>query len=56
MSFNLDNALHGVQDARCALMLESRTFTTPEQIEALENMDKSLNEVEQKILIMEPEK
>jgi len=56
MTFNLDNALHGVQDARTALMLESGSFNTPEQMEALTAMQESLNEVEQKILIMESEK
>lgn len=56
MTLNLDNALHGVQEARTALMLESGTFNTPEQMEALESMQESLNEVEVKIKIMENEK
>ncbi len=54
MSQHLDNALHGLQEARCALMLE--TGDTPEQIEALEAMQQLLNDVEARILVMEPEK
>lgn len=50
MTYNLDNALRAVQDARTAIMLETNNpVNRKEQEEALENMQTLLNEVEDMI-------
>ncbi len=49
MSFNLDNALHGVQEARTAVMLATADADTFEQEDELEVIQKLLNEAERKI-------
>lgn len=49
MTQNLDNALHGVQDARCAIMVETASAATIEQEQALEAIQMKLNEVEDMI-------
>ncbi len=56
MTFNLDNALHGVQAAREALRVQGRNYNSLEHTTDLEACDGLLNEVEQKIVIMENEK
>ncbi len=47
MSFNLDNALRGIQDARTAIMLE--TGSSPKDMADLIDCELQLNEVEQKL-------
>ncbi len=49
MPSNLDNALHGVQEARCAIMIVSGDADTLEQEDALEDIQLKLNEVESMI-------
>ncbi len=50
MTLNLDNALHGVQEARTAIFLETgNPLTTMEQEQALEDIQTKLNEVEDMI-------
>ncbi len=49
MTYNLDNALHGVQEARTAVMLETADADTLEQEDELEVMQRLLNEAEVKI-------
>ncbi len=51
MSFNLENALHGVQESRTAVMLESGDAETHEQMDALKKIEDLLNRVE--VLIKE---
>lgn len=46
MTQNLDNALHGVQEARTAIMVETGDADTLEQEDALEDIQIKLNEVE----------
>ena len=46
MNTNLDNALHGVQEARTAIMVETGDADTLEQEDALEDIQVKLNEVE----------
>ncbi len=46
MTQNLDNALHGVQEARTAIMVETSDAETLEQEDALEEIQTLLNEVE----------
>ncbi len=46
MTFNLENALHGLQEARTALVLESgNALNTIEQEEALETMEDLIDSV-----------
>ena len=50
MTLNLDNAIHGVRDVRCAIMLETgNPLATMEQEQALEDIQAKLNEVEDMI-------
>ena len=49
MTQNLDNALHGVQEARTAIMIETGDAETLEQEDALEDIQLKLNEVESMI-------
>ena len=49
MSQTLDNALHGVQEARTAIMIETGDADTLEQEDALEAIQVKLNEVEEMI-------
>ena len=56
MTQNLDNAFRGVQEARTALRLERDEPNTSEQLLSLVACDGLLNEVEQKILVLENEK
>ena len=49
MTQNLENALHGVQETRTALMIETGNADTLEQEDALEAIQVKLNEVEAKI-------
>lgn len=49
MTSNLDNAIHGIQEARTALMIESGDVGTPEKMDAVEAMQVKLNEVEEMI-------
>ncbi len=49
MTYNLNNALHGLQEARAALMLETGDAETLEQEDALEEIQVLINEVERKI-------
>ncbi len=50
MTYNLENALHGVQEARTAIMLETGApLNTDEQEAALEDIQELLNIVEAKI-------
>lgn len=51
MTQNLENALHGVQEARTAIMVETANAATQEQEDALEDMQLKLNEVEDMIRI-----
>ena len=46
MTQNLENALHGVQEARTAIMVETGDAETLEQEDALEEIQVKLNEVE----------
>lgn len=46
MNANLDNAIHGIQEARTALMVETGDAETLEEMDALEGMQARLNEVE----------
>lgn len=46
MTQNLDNALHGVQEARTAIMVETSNADTLEQEDALEEIQIKLNEAE----------
>lgn len=47
MTLNLDNALHGLQECRTALFLETGGAETHEQMDALTAMQEKLNEVEE---------
>ena len=50
MTQNLENALHGLQEARTAIFLETgNPRNTLEQEEALEDMQTMINEVESMI-------
>ena len=49
MTYNLENALHGVQEARTAIMLATADADTLEQEDELEVMQRLLNEAEVKI-------
>ena len=49
MTYNLDNALHGVQEARSAIMLETADADTLEQEDALEAVQVLINEAESMI-------
>ncbi len=51
MTYNLYNALHGVQEARTALMLENGEAETLEEIDAIKEMEELLKEVERKIKV-----
>ena len=46
---NLENALHGVQEARTAIMIQTADGDTLEQEQALEDIQTKLNEVEDMI-------
>ena len=46
MTYNLENALHGVQESRIAVMLESGDAETHEQMDALKKIELLLNQVE----------
>ena len=49
MNQNLENAVHGVQEARCAIMVQTGDAGTMEQEQALEAIQVKLNEVEDMI-------
>lgn len=49
MTQNLENALHGLQDARTAIFLETGKTNTMEQEETLEAMQIMINQVEDMI-------
>lgn len=50
MTYNLDNALHGVQEAHTAIFLEiSAPLNTDEQEQALGEIQDALNRVEEMI-------
>lgn len=49
MTYNLDNAIHGIQEARTAIMLESGDAETHKQMDALKKIEKLLNRAEVKI-------
>ncbi len=49
MTYNLENALHGVQEARTAIMLATADADTLEQEDELEAIQRLLNEAETKI-------
>ena len=51
MTENLDNAIHGVQEARTAIMVETGDAETIEEEDALEVIQRMLNEVEEKIKV-----
>ena len=51
VSFNLENALHGLRESRTAIMLESGDAETHEQMDALKEIEDLLNQGE--ILIKE---
>ncbi len=51
MNQNLDNAIHGIQESRTAVMLESGDAETHEQMDALKKIELLLNQVE--VLIKE---
>lgn len=51
MNRNLANALHGLQECRTAIMIETGDAETHEQMDALTDMENKLNEVE--VLIKE---
>ncbi len=46
MTPNLDNAIHGLQDARAAIFIETGSVDTLEQEAALEAIQKLINEAE----------
>lgn len=46
MTQNLDNALHGLQEARAAIFIETGRDNTMEQEEALEAIQVLINEAE----------
>ncbi len=46
MTYNLDNAIHGLQEARAAVMLESGDADTLEQEDAIEAIQVNINETE----------
>ncbi len=47
MTLNLDNALHGIQEARTAVFLETGApLNTDEQEQLLEDISEKLNEAE----------
>ena len=46
MTQNLDNALHGLQEARTGVFLETSKDNTMEQEEALEAIQMKINEAE----------
>ena len=46
MTPNLDNAIHGLQEARAAIFIETGSADTLEQEDALEAIQKVINEVE----------
>lgn len=47
MTQNLDNALHGLQECRAAIFVETADADTHEQMDALTEMENKLNEVEE---------
>ena len=49
MTPNLDNARHGLQEARAAIFIETGRDNTMEQEEALEAIQMKINEVEDMI-------
>lgn len=49
MNQNLNNAIHGLQEARTALMLESGDADTLEQEDSIEEIQVLINEAEAKI-------
>ena len=51
MNRNLDNALHGLQETRTAIMLETGEAETHEQMDALKEIEDLLNQGE--VLIKE---
>ncbi len=52
MTQNLDNALHGIQEARCAIMVETgNPLNSQEQEDTLEDMQIKINEVEDMIKV-----
>ncbi len=51
MTYNLENALHGLQETRTAIMLELGDAETHEQMDALKKIELLLNQVE--VLIKE---
>ena len=51
MNRNLDNAIHGIQESRTALMIESADAETHEQMDALKEIEDLLNQAE--VLIKE---
>ncbi len=51
VSFNLENALHGLQEARTAIMLKTGEAETHEQMDALKEIEDLLNQGE--VLIKE---
>ncbi len=46
MSLNLDNAIHGIQESRTAIFLESGEAETHEQMDALKEIELLLNKAE----------
>lgn len=51
MPQNLDNAVHGIQESRTAIFLESGDAETHEQMDALKDIEDLLNQAE--VLIKE---
>ncbi len=49
MTQNLDNAIHGLQEARAAIFIETGSAGTMEQEAALEAIQKLINEAESMI-------
>ncbi len=49
MTQNLDNAIHGLQEARAAIFIETGSDNTMEQEAALEAIQKLINEAESMI-------
>lgn len=49
MTHNLDNAVHGLQEARAAVFIETGSDNTMEQEEALEAVQALINEAERLI-------
>lgn len=49
MNPNLDNARHGLQEARAAIFVETGSAHTPEQEDALEAIQGLINEAESQI-------